>query len=272
MNPSSKPQFLIIDIETAPDPVKAFANAPDFDPSEVKTGNIKDPLKKQEKIDEAEAEHWQGVVDKACLDVSLSHIRAAAVALVTDGELGKIELAAHGDILPEDTPEWRKFYKDDDSQAVFMRSHDQIRQEAFNHFSMHSNEASLLEWLAEQIREAQITNTKIVGHCVKTFDIPVIFRRSWACGVRPPRTEFSDGSEGFSGVVDTADVWKVFKYGKGMEFISLKTMMKTLGIPPKIGDGKWFHNTWLTDPAEAARYLAGDIQAVYDCGKKMFIF
>ena len=268
MKISSKPQFLLLDIETAPDPIKAFANAPEFDPTEVKLGNIKDPLKKQEKIEEAEAEHWQGIVDKACLDVSLSHIRAAAVGLVTDGELGKIEIAAHGDILPEDTPEWRKFYRHND--AVFMRHHDQILTEAFNHFAMFSTEAQLLEWLVAKILEAQLAAAKITGHYIKSFDLPFIIRRCWATGTNP-KINFTVNSEVFSGCLDTSDVWKVFKYGK-LEFISLKTMMKTLGLAPKVGSGKYFHEIFLTDPAEAARYLTGDIQAVYDCGKKMFLF
>jgi uncharacterized protein YprB with RNaseH-like and TPR domain len=60
---------IIFDIETGPLPdAEIEPLIPTFDPSEVKTGNIKDPDKIAAKIAEAEANHRRDFFDKAALD------------------------------------------------------------------------------------------------------------------------------------------------------------------------------------------------------------
>lgn len=76
----------IIDIETAPlSDVKArIAELFPFDPEEVKCGNLKDPLKIEEKIREARENHESKLEDRAALNPLLG--RVCAVGIVdTDG-------------------------------------------------------------------------------------------------------------------------------------------------------------------------------------------
>jgi hypothetical protein len=62
-------QTYIFDVETGPlAESELSALLPPFDPTEVKTGNLKDPAKIAEKIAEAEANHRRDFFDKAALD------------------------------------------------------------------------------------------------------------------------------------------------------------------------------------------------------------
>lgn len=59
----------VFDLETGPlAESELSALLPPFDPTEVKTGNLKDPAKIAEKIAEAEANHRRDFFDKAALD------------------------------------------------------------------------------------------------------------------------------------------------------------------------------------------------------------
>lgn len=72
------PLYVGFDIECAPrlDLVERFAKPfPDFDPNAVKTGNIKDPVKIAEKVNQAKADHeaertayWANLRERAALD------------------------------------------------------------------------------------------------------------------------------------------------------------------------------------------------------------
>lgn len=62
-------QTIIFDIETGPLPESELAALlPPFDPTEVKTGNIKDPEKIAAKLAEAEANHRRDFFENAALD------------------------------------------------------------------------------------------------------------------------------------------------------------------------------------------------------------
>jgi len=72
-----------IDIETGP-----WANAPEFDPSTVKLGNVKDPAKVAAKIEEARASYQ----DKLALDPMTGQVLAIGVHDHSNGYI-----AIHGD-------------------------------------------------------------------------------------------------------------------------------------------------------------------------------
>ncbi|HWI60040.1 MAG TPA: hypothetical protein VNZ22_22630, partial [Bacillota bacterium] len=60
---------IFFDIETGALPAAEIANLmPAFDPTEVKTGNLKDPDKIAAKLAEAEANHRRDFLDRAALD------------------------------------------------------------------------------------------------------------------------------------------------------------------------------------------------------------
>jgi hypothetical protein len=71
------------DIETGPLPdAELFATIPPFDPSEVKTGNIKDPEKIAAKIKECEVNYWNDIRDQAALSPVTGQV--LAIGLETD--------------------------------------------------------------------------------------------------------------------------------------------------------------------------------------------
>lgn len=86
---------IFFDIETAPLPESELASLlPPFDPTEVKTGNIKDPEKIAAKIAEAEANHKRDFIEKAALDPLTG--RVLAIGLL-DAESGKFSVIGHDD-------------------------------------------------------------------------------------------------------------------------------------------------------------------------------
>lgn len=65
--------FTVFDIETQPKSEEEITSiAPKFDPDSVKVGNIKDHLKIQEKIDQAERSHIGSIMDKSGLHAHYS--------------------------------------------------------------------------------------------------------------------------------------------------------------------------------------------------------
>lgn len=85
---------IFFDIETGPLPENELAALmPPFDPSEVKTGNIKDPEKIAAKIAEAEVNHKRDFIEKAALDPLTGRVVAIGLLIVTPhpGPLPKAE-------------------------------------------------------------------------------------------------------------------------------------------------------------------------------------
>ena len=81
-------EAIIFDIETAPlrdDVIESLI--PEFNPDSVKVGNLKDPAKIEEKIEQARDNHLQSYIDKAGLDPRFS-IPCAIGYIIS----GKVEL------------------------------------------------------------------------------------------------------------------------------------------------------------------------------------
>jgi uncharacterized protein YprB with RNaseH-like and TPR domain len=88
-------QTYTFDVETGPlAESELSALLPPFDPTEVKTGNLKDPAKIAEKIAEAEASHRRDFFDKAALDPLTG--RVIAIGML-DLETDKFFIIGHED-------------------------------------------------------------------------------------------------------------------------------------------------------------------------------
>jgi uncharacterized protein YprB with RNaseH-like and TPR domain len=86
---------IVFDIETGPLPESELAAAmPPFDSAEVKTGNLKDPVKIAEKIAEAEANHRRDFIERAALDPLTG--RVVAIGML-DLETDKFFIIGHDD-------------------------------------------------------------------------------------------------------------------------------------------------------------------------------
>src|SRR5271165_1052992 len=80
----------IFDIETAPmDRDTILAEAEPFDPSSVKLGNVKDPQLRQAKIDQAQADYYSNILDRAALDARTGTV--ICVGLWEGDDIGLIQ-------------------------------------------------------------------------------------------------------------------------------------------------------------------------------------
>lgn len=108
-------------------------------------------------------------------------------------------------------------------------------------------------------------DTKLVGHSVKGFDIPFIFRRSLVNGVMPNRLIDVGGLKPWELTsLDTKELWK----GTGYYGASLISVCLALGIPSPKSDitgaevGDVYHNEGEAGLTRITEYCERDVMAV----------
>ncbi|MBI1178476.1 hypothetical protein GC207_13660 [bacterium] len=93
---------IIFDIETGPlSDAELAAAMPSFDPSAVKTGNIKDPDKIAAKIAEAETNHQREFTEKAALDAMTGRVLAIGLLHLFNGEFVVLDNGDEAELLRE---------------------------------------------------------------------------------------------------------------------------------------------------------------------------
>ena len=104
----------------------------------------------------------------------------------------------------------------------------------------------------------------IIGHNLKGFDMPFLWRRSTLYGMRPPW--FPLGKDKWAMMLkDTMENFGCGTYPK--VFVSLNNLLKFYGLKQKTEDGKNFQDIFKTDPKRALEYLEGDIIGTYEVAK-----
>lgn len=101
---------------------------------------------------------------------------------------------------------------------------------------------------------------RLIGHYIKTFDLPMMIRRSWLTGVRVPtlleKNRYWDHT-----FIDTAELWGCGKY---QDNCGLNDAAMAFGYAGKNGDGAEFARLWKSDdPADrerARQYLLNDLE------------
>lgn len=111
-------------------------------------------------------------------------------------------------------------------------------------------------------------NQRIVGFCIKSFDLPFLARRSWALGIDPPPTLFRPDGRWNENVCDLLDVWRC---NNRDQTISLDGLARFLGVGRKTGDGKDFARLLETDREAALAYLRNDVELTAACAARMGI-
>ena len=113
------------------------------------------------------------------------------------------------------------------------------------------------------------TDDTIVGHNIKSFDIPFILRRSQVLDIRPKAYRaLKMDCEQYSGLI-VKDTMRIWGAGDRQTYIKLETLAAALGIhvEPSEVTGKDFHK-WFAKDREACRvYLAQDVRLageIYD--------
>jgi hypothetical protein len=251
--------ILVYDIETMPAPeediriffreekIKLPKHPGNFDPQKVKYGNIKDPKKKDEKLQAEMAKHrqalasyiqdceqakkdaWDEFVAGAALSPTIGRVLAIGYGLVTkDGLVYCLDI-------------------DEENERNLLRRH----------------------WAIAAPVGAR--GGKLVSFNGHRFDYPFLRRRSWAyddvdapCLITKYRK-----MEDFC-----VDALEEYRTGGGWnENIKLDDLAKMMGLGGKTEGmtGDLFYETWKTDPEKALDYLARDVELTYLVAQRMGI-
>ena len=103
------------------------------------------------------------------------------------------------------------------------------------------------------------------------FDLPYMFRRSWAAKVNPPTDRVVHGR--LSNDPDHTDLMQAYGLGVSGEMHSLDTVAKCLGAGQKSGRGDMFHKLY-NDPntrESAVNYLRNDLALTLAVARAMSI-
>jgi DNA polymerase elongation subunit (family B) len=124
-------------------------------------------------------------------------------------------------------------------------------------------EADCIRWLWDLVG----TRTVLVGFNSNSFDLPFLYRRSWALGIDPPLNRMDQsGRFSHSLHVDLLDLWRL---GDRNVFISLDAVARFTGLGAKSGDGEFFHQVLKAFPEEAEAYLENDVRLTFALAKRL---
>ena len=102
----------------------------------------------------------------------------------------------------------------------------------------------------------------IAGYGVKFFDLPLIIGRAWNLGIRVPSRVFNAFRPKYPWSESLVCLQEVWLAGSATPFgtrVSLATVLRELGIPPKTGTGAMFGELWQADKVAALAYNAADL-------------
>jgi hypothetical protein len=102
----------------------------------------------------------------------------------------------------------------------------------------------------------------ISGYFIKGFDLPFIVQRAWLLGVKVPTRIFNAFKPRYPWSENIVCLQEVWLAGSGAQFgtrVSLATVLRELGLPPKSGSGADFGAMWVRSRAEALQYNAADL-------------
>ncbi len=256
---------LIFDIETGPLPdeklvelftfdeakVTGFALlSQEFDQTAVKTGNLKDPAKIQEKIEKAKEEFS---LKKRTAEIALEESRADA----WNTFIGKAALSPlTGQVLAVGI--W-------DSYAE--KGKEMIVSCVDDSFS----ERELIEATLGLLESHILSGQKIIGHNSIAFDLPFLLRRGLFYGIKPPiaiTTQLEQYRPQL--LLDTQRFWQ---FGNRSEqAVSLDKLAQFFGTTRKNGSGALFYKKFFGTPAErmeALEYLYNDIIMTIEIATKL---
>jgi cell wall-associated NlpC family hydrolase len=225
-------KYYYMDIETGPAPAEVLADLmPDFDETEVKTGNLKDEAKIKEKITAAREAHERGWFEKAALSPVTGRVLCVGVVL----PIGEVT------VIGEDA--------------------------GVEEADIVSDAMAWIDTIVHNIG-GDVTSSKfVIGHNIKGFDLPFLIRRAWALGVPVPR-DLLMGRYWSDVVIDTMERWGC---GIHQERISLDSLARFFGVGQKSECGKDFHVWWDRDRAKAIQYLKNDLTLTEACFKRMTV-
>jgi len=114
----------------------------------------------------------------------------------------------------------------------------------------------------------------IVGHCIHTFDLPFLIRRSWFLGVKVPDGLMVNGKYWHHLFVDLHQKWKLGIYGSEVMDAKLDTLARFFGVggKPDGVTGADFARLWAggkEDREKAEEYLRNDLAMTWGVANRM---
>jgi len=199
-----------------------------FNPLAVKTGNIKDPVKIEQKITAARdnyAVEQKELIEQAA-KAETDYVAKFAERAALDACRG--QLLAIGYLS--------------DKQRIDDRDEQTMLCQFWHTFNGAAGEAR-----------------KMIGFNIFGFDLPFIIRRSWVYGLHVPAGVINKNRYWHDSFVDLAEVYRLGCHG---EFKSLGEMSVAMGIGEKLDgvSGADFHKLWAEDRPKAMEYLGRDLE------------
>jgi len=219
----------------------------DFNPADVKLGNLKDKQKIKDKINaeerkfneakanarasiaQAREEAWLKLVDRAALSPLTGRVLAIGV------------WASTGSLEP----------------ALYLRGE-----------PGYESESSLLAEWWQVVRDAIRSDSKLIGFNSDAFDLPFLVRRSWKLGVVVP-PEVIVAGRWHRCFVDLMRQWACGVYG---ERVSMDRLAAYLGCTRKNGEAAEFARLFQGSDEErkqAVEYLRNDLRMTMDVADRM---
>jgi len=258
-------QHLVFDIETAPEPNEILEGlftfdestvknyhllTAEFDPGEVKLGNMKDPAKIEAKI-EAERQKFETAKESVASNIDTARSEAwqtfrdrAALSPLT----GRV--IAIGCWIPN--------------------VHDICVNYAVEEAGIVS-EMELIERFLNSADAVLSDGGSLVGHNIIGFDLPFILRRGLKYGFRPPKTITNALAQYRpTNLIDTMREWQFGNRYEG--FVKLDQLAAFFGTRRKTGNGADFHKKFFGTPEEreeALEYCINDVLMTAEIAAKM---
>lgn len=124
-------------------------------------------------------------------------------------------------------------------------------------------EAACLRWFWGMVGKG----TLLVGFNSNRFDLPFLYRRSWALGIAIPSFRLTQNGRLHDRLhIDLMEIWQL---GDRQNFISLDAIARYLGIGRKTGEGEFFYKVLKAFPEEAIAYLENDVRLTFELAKRL---
>ncbi len=255
--------MIVFDIETGPLPEPELRRlmAPEeppfdpksikpFDPSQVKYGNMKDEVKRAEKLEESRKKHEEESANaEKTYETKRAEKRAQYEANFIDGAALNAMTCR---IL-----------------AIGYRPAGGDPQVQYGDGSL-KDEADLLHHFWKVGKHISENAGLLVGHNSKGFDLPVILRRSWLHGILPSVQMLERNRYWAPWILDTMEIWQA---GSRDRFTSLEDLARFFGIGEKTGSGADFSRLFLSGDAalrqQAIEYAANDVELTFQLAVRL---
>lgn len=138
---------------------------------------------------------------------------------------------------------------------------------------VNTDEKSLITDIWDAISKIVRQSGYIAGFNIKGYDLPMLRRRSWILGVKPPKFIIEKEKFWNAHFVDILEVWRSGQTWADAACGGLDGLARSFGLPPKLGSGEMFYkNLRSGDPvlvAQAIDYNLDEMRKMHFIAERM---